>query len=481
MVDMAVTKIWPIKGRVDKVIDYARNPEKTRESSYGKQEQLHIIDGVVEYAANEMKTETRAYVTCINCREDIASRQFLETKDYWTRVSGKSKYDGRVCFHGYQSFAAQEVNAETAHEIGVRLAETLWGDQFEIIVATHCNTGHYHNHFVLNSVSWRDGHKFHNGPDDYEKMKNLSDRLCREYGLSVIEEPAGRGRNYGEYLAEKNGKPTYRGTIRQDIDRAIAASMTEREFFHNLEEMGYEIKLYGSGGKVLMHPALKPSGAKGFFRFHSLGEGYDLDSLTEKILQNRKRKNPFPEEEKQKVQAYRREHQPKEKAKGLHALYLRYCFELHILYQFPTSYKKVSFYMREDLARLEMLDQQTRFLGENHIDTIGELTQTREKIRSAMEDLSEKRKGLRNQLKRYVRSGDQEGINIARKGIEEVSAELKKRRYEVKLCDNIEHRSSVMNQEMIRLSQMEAEETREEERHEYVFRGRGRTSREDVT
>lgn len=480
MVDMAVTKIWPIKGRVDKVIDYARNPEKTRESSYDRQEQLHTIDGVVEYAADEMKTETRAYVTCINCREDMAAKQFMETKDYWTRVSGRNKFTGRVCFHAYQSFADQEITAEAAHEIGVKLAERMWGDRFEIVVATHCNTSHYHNHFVINSVSYKDGLKFDCRLEDYKRMRQESDRLCQEYGLSVIEEPAGRGRNYGEYLAEKNGKPTYRGTIRQDIDLAIVASMTEREFFHNLEEKGYEIKLYGSSGKLLKHPGLKPAGAKGYFRFHSLGEGYDLESLTEKILQNRRRRNPFPEEEKQFVQAYRREHQPKEKAKGLHALYLRYCFELHILYQFPASYKKVSFYMREDLTRLDKLDQQTRFLGENHIETIDDLTQIRERIKSEMEDLSKKRKGLRNDLKRHVRSGDQDGIIRVKKDIEEVSKKMKELRHEVKLCDSIEDRSSAMNQEMIRLSQMEAKEAREEERHEYVFGGRSRTSRENV-
>ena len=478
---MAVTKIWAIKGRVDKVIDYARNPEKTKESSYERQQQLHTINGVVEYAANDMKTETRAYVSCINCREDVAAKQFMETKEYWTKVSGRDKYAGRVCFHGYQSFADQEITAETAHEIGVKLAERMWGDRFEVVVATHCNTGHYHNHFVINSVSYKDGLKFDCRLEDYNRMRRESDRLCLEYGLSVLEEPKRRGQNYGEYLAEKNGKPTYRGTIRQDIDRAIAASMTEREFFHNLEECGYEIKLYGASGKRLKHPGIKPAGAKGYFRFHSLGEGYDLESLTEKILQNRRRKNPFPEEERQYVQAYRREHQPKEKAKGLHALYLRYCFELHILHQFPASYKKVSFYMREDLAKLEKLDQQTRFLAEHHIETLADLKRIRDINSKEIDALAEQRKTLRNELKRRLRTNDQPAIEKVKGEIEQITGMIKVKRNELRLCDSIEERSSVMNQEMIRLAQQEAEENREEERHEYVFGGRGRTSREDVT
>ncbi len=97
---MAVTSIWPIKGRVDQVITYASNPEKTTEAVSLNQAQLHAIDGVVEYAADDMKTEKRCYVTGINCREDIAAKQFMETKDFWTRVSGKDKFSGRVCFHG---------------------------------------------------------------------------------------------------------------------------------------------------------------------------------------------------------------------------------------------------------------------------------------------------------------------------------------------------------------------------------------------
>lgn len=135
---MAVTSIWPIHGRVDKVIDYVRNPEKTTEAGLPELASLHAVEDVVEYAADEMKTERRSYVSCLNCREDTAAAQFMETKRLW----GKS--GGRVCYHGYQSFKADEVTAETAHEIGVRLAEELWGGRFEVVVATHCNTGHYH-------------------------------------------------------------------------------------------------------------------------------------------------------------------------------------------------------------------------------------------------------------------------------------------------------------------------------------------------
>ena len=207
---MAVTSIWPIKGRVDKVINYARNPEKTHDKE--KLSELHEIEGVVEYAADEMKTEKRAYVTCLNLHsEETAAQEFMETKRLMHNEGGRS------CYHGYQSFKADEVDADTAHSIGVALARELWGDRFQVVIATHCNTGHYHNHFVINSVSDVDGKKFYNSPADYRRMREVSDRLCREAKISVIEYPADRRANYGEWLAEKNGKPTMRSRISSTI------------------------------------------------------------------------------------------------------------------------------------------------------------------------------------------------------------------------------------------------------------------------
>ena len=100
---MAVTSMWPIRGRVDQVINYARNPEKTIESTHQDLAELHTIDGVVEYAANDMKTERRMYVTCLNCTEENAAQQFMETKRIWSKITGIDKTQGRVCYHGYRT------------------------------------------------------------------------------------------------------------------------------------------------------------------------------------------------------------------------------------------------------------------------------------------------------------------------------------------------------------------------------------------
>ena len=349
-----------------------------------------------------------------------------------------------------------------------------------MLVATHCNTGYYHNHLIVNSVAWRDGHRFHNGPEDYLAMKEASDRLCLEYGLSVIEEPTGRGKNYSEWEAEKNGKPTVRGLIRQDIDLAIQMSLTEREFLAELEQKGYELKFRSDSGTVLKHPAIRPQGAKGFFRFHKLGPGYSLDEISERILKNRRRNLPFPEDEQEELRRYRNETQPRSKLKGIHALYIRYCYELHILQKYPASVKRVSFLMREDLAKLDKLDEQTRFLAENRIETMEELQAFGERTSEESAALTEEREQLRNALKRADRQDDSAAAESIRTQIAEISAVLKRKRKQLSLCETVMARSQPMEQALEELAGQQKEtERREEKPNEQLLGGRGRTGRED--
>ena len=466
---MAVTSIWPIKGRVDKVINYARNPDKTTEQQHSQLSDLHTIDGVVEYAADDMKTEERAFVSCLNCREDTAAEQFMETKRFW------DKCDGRLCYHGYQSFEADEVDAETAHSIGVKLAEEMWGDRFEVVIATHCNTGHYHNHFVVNSVSCADGYKFINSPADYRRMREISDRLCREAKLHVIDNPSGKGKNYAEWQAEKNGKPTQRGTVRADIDRAIAASTTEQQFIRTLQEMGYQLNTRTSKGAPLKYPSLRPPGAKGPFRFHKLGAGYSLEEIKDRIYENVRRKVPFPEAERDAAKHKRQQHGfvPYEKPKGLRALYIRYCFELNIIIQHPASVKRVSFLMREDVTRLDKFDAQVCLLNREQIDTAEQLTAYTENTDAKIQTLYQKRNDLRNDLKRATRSGDAEQVAQIKAQIASVSKELRELRKEVKLCADIMERSEQVALNLDEHMAEQENERKENERNEHF----GRSSR----
>lgn len=259
----------------------------------------------------------KRYVTCLHLHsEETAAQEFMETKRLMHNEGGRS------CYHGYQSFKADEVDADTAHSIGVTLARELWGDRFQVVIATHCNTGHYHNHFVINSVSDVDGKKFYNSPADYRRMREVSDRLCREAKISVIEYPADRRVNYGEWLAEKNGKPTMRSRIREDIDRAILASTTEREFQRVMKEMGYEVITKTPKGSPRVHPIVRIVDGGKNFRLDKLGEYYELDSIKQRIQNNYRRKTPFPEVAEDTKAPYYQYKEKAKKASGLHALYL---------------------------------------------------------------------------------------------------------------------------------------------------------------
>ena len=140
---MAVTAIWDVKEGLDRVICYVAKSSKTWNGQYASAAKYHALENVLQYTADQMKTEKQFYVSGINCAEnpDQAKEQFEKTKRNW------DKEGGIVCFHGYQSFAPKEVTPEVAHAIGIELAKRLWGDRFEVLVTTHLNTKAVHDVF----------------------------------------------------------------------------------------------------------------------------------------------------------------------------------------------------------------------------------------------------------------------------------------------------------------------------------------------
>lgn len=433
---MAVTSIWPVKGRAEKVIAYIANPAKTN----GVADEVAVV---LEYAGNAAKTEQCRYVSCLNCELEYAAEQFAETKQLWRKIGGRS------CYHGYQSFAAGEVTAEQAHQIGVQLTRELWGERFEVVVATHLNTDNLHNHFVLNAVSFADGKKFANSRADYRQMRETSDRLVRELGLSVVES-GGRGKHYAEWQSERQGKPTVRSLIRADIDRAVAAATTEREFVRILVEMGYTLKTHGKSGVELKYPAIKPPGAKGYFRLHKLGEGYTLEEIRKRILANIEKQPAFETVPVMKSL-------PTLKRDGLAVMYRRYCAELRVIVERPRSVKKVSAALREDVLRLDKLDEETQLLARYNIWSDGELAAYMAGLAGEMDSLKVERKGNSDESK-----------------VSEINAALRKLRREVRLCKDIAARSGVVEQ---RLGELLAEKQTQEVKKDELCRGRSGAGR----
>ncbi len=471
---MATTSIWRVHGYIGKVLLYAKNPDKTtvQESiPVPKHADTNSLEDVISYACREDATQEKRYVSGINCKPETAREEMMKTKLL------EKKTDGVMAYHGYQSFAEGEVTPEIAHEIGKKLAKELWG-KYEVIVATHVDrASHIYNHLVVNTVSFEDGIKYHRTNEDYRKMREVSDRLCREYGLSVIQDPQRKGKHYSQYDAERNGKPTFGSTIRADIDHAIKASLTENEFYDMLEEMGYEFKFYSKNGKLLERPSLKPKNAQKFFRFDNLGEGYSVDEISDRILENIRRQDPFPEETAEKVRKYRQDYPPRPKAKGLAALYYYYCYELKIIVRYPASVKQVSFFMRDDIRKLEQLDKQVRLLGENNIETYEDLSHFREKCSTEKEELIRLRDDLRNKLRRTVRTSDEAAILSVKEEIAVVNDRLHKLKDDLGICDKVEERAEQIQAEYTAIKEQQTE--REEHENE-LLRGCSGTSREDV-
>ncbi len=463
---MAVTAIWSIKGRFDRVIDYAINPLKTIESEPQAIANFHAIDNVVEYAVDEMKTEECKYVTGLRCDPECAKEQFKETK------LNHCKTGGIVAFHAYQSFAEGEVDAATAHDIGVELAKRLWGE-YEVIVATHCNTGHYHNHFVVNSVSFVDGHKFNACKESYRIMRKESDRLCKEYGLSVIRDPKNKKMNYAEWRAENEGQPTRRGYIRQAIDVAVLGCENRYEFLDAMDQMGFIVDLKGK------HPKIKHVTDERFFRFDSLGEGYSYGEILDKVDANYDPKFvEFPDQEspKQVLEDY-----PNRKVAtfGYTAVYHCYNKALKIVKERPMQNRALYALVRLDLSVAESYSDQIGLLAEHHIENEEELQAYRKEAVTRIEEVTKFRQDMRNALKRAQRAGDTSQISRIQYNIQISSIQLKKLRHEVNACDAISERMDNMRSKLQRIEDNNFR-GKENERNEHISRS-SRPDRENVT
>ena len=431
---MAVTSIWYVSNRVDDVVKYVVNPDKTVEKPELSPEAIaarKAVGDVIYYASNADKTEQMMYVTGINCNPDTAADQFLETKLYWDKTGG------RLAYHGYQSFleGEGEITAEKAHEIGVKLARELWGDRFEVVVATHLNTGHYHNHLLVNSVSFADGLKYRRTKADYRQMRAVSDRLCREANLHIVEDPSGlKGKSYDEWRAERQGKLTVRGTIRQDIDYAIKMSGREKEFWNVLREIGYEFKFFRKDGSMLEHPGIKPPGAANFFRLDGLGPDYDYDSLRRRIVENTLVPGtPLLFENDSSS------YDEKASGSGLPYTYRRYCIRLYSFICKPinTHREYIPMALREDIAKLDRYIEQMDFLYQHKIEDKQSLQGKLDNLLAELKSLYVNRRKLYSEKKYAVRQHDGAKIEQTKSEIRDNAQKIRELKKQIKLCDAV--------------------------------------------
>ena len=424
-----MTKIWNIRGKAGSPLEYIANPEKTQRE-FSESERQALAD-VIAYAANEDKTEKLFYTTGINCSVEFARDQFDTTKLRF------GKTGGNVAYHAFQSFAPGEVTPDEAHAIGVQLAKELWGDRFQMVVATHTNSHCVHSHIVINSVSFRDGKKFHDCRDTYKQLREMSDRICLEHGLSIVDTPRGRGVSQYVYKMEKAGMPTRYNVARQAIDEAVSLSLNIDEFKSELRRRGYNYRF----DPQRKYWTVTPPGWKKSIRIHQLGSDYTRESIERRIYAN----DPSVRTERIR-QSYRitnhynlrrRIHRIMGRT-GLEKLYLRYCYELGYLPKYRQNPTRLHIVLKEDLLKCDQYSEQAKLLSKYRVNTDEDLSLLMERIDARMKELSTERDELRLTAKRVLPAAE---TDKAREDAKELTHAIRELRHEAKVCREVQERT----------------------------------------
>lgn len=251
---MATTKIWAVKNRLDHVLEYVSNEEKT-------------IDKLGNYVSRDSATENQKYMTCINCSSSDPFTSMMNVKESF---HDNSKI---IAYHAIQSFKPGEGNADIVHEIGVKTAEKLFGDRYQFVVCTHLDKEHLHNHIVINPISIVDGKRYHNSMVDIYKLREISDEVCKEYGLSIIDEPKGKGQSRNEYYQVRS----YIREIKKDMSDAVKRNYDFDSFIKDMKLEGYEFAKVEDLSCIL-HPNFSKA-----IPLALLGQKYSLDSIDKDI------------------------------------------------------------------------------------------------------------------------------------------------------------------------------------------------------
>lgn len=426
---MATTSLWHIKGNLRDLIDYVENPDKTNLNN-----ELKDFVNVFNYDTKPVKTDNRQFVTAINCKKEIALQQMIITKQQF------GKEDKYIAWHGYQGFKPDEVTPELCHEIGVRLAKQMWGNRYQVIVSTHLDKEHLHNHFCFNSVSFLDGKKYNYSKSEMQRLRNMSDKLCKEYGLSVIEtSDKSKAPSRALYFAEKNNEPTKYNLMRTAIDEAIKISPTPKEFVKIMRKKGYIVNVNPERKYVTIR-SINDSRNK---RLKTLGQNYDWNNIVEQIYAqdnfelfpaykefNRESKTKYIKPTKY---TFKGSFASVKKVTGLRALYLYYCYRLGYLPR-KNQHKPLSPEMKQAWRKINELSNQVRLISKYNLNDTEDIKQFIHSNKEQIVLITNQRNQIYNKLRRCK---DTDKISRLKFERDCCTKQLTKLRKEIKTADAI--------------------------------------------
>lgn len=500
---MAVTSLWAVHadgGRgtgtvIKKLTEYAANEEKTTDwmkeqesapepSPVTEADREETLHKVVHYVSD--KNEGMQFVTGINCTPNHVVEEMLRTR---SRFSPRGN---RILYHGYQSFAPGEVTPEQAHRIGVQLVEQLWGDRFEVLVATHLDREHLHNHLVINAVSFSDGKKFR-WDTEYPKMQKASDELCRRERLSVVTDPnMDGGHHRGAVRATAEGRYSITSIAVEDLDCCIGEAESFEHFMELMQQKGYRLDF---SRKYLR---LIPPGRKAIRIDRRFGEDYTIEGIKARIEQsiirrmsggsvtdphNRSQerqpyepygsisKPPVPAEKKailETVGALTGRTSPaahRRSMRGYQIVYVRFLVRIGYPKKSPRRIARTHYLLREELTKLDRYIEESRLLIREGIETDKDLMRYRSQEDEWIQGLKDQQKHLQNRIRRC----SPEEAPVLRAKLADTKAKLTVLRKDAGILSRVEKRVVDMQR---RMEQAEQSAAGSEERTEQASAAR---------
>ena len=428
---MAVTGFWPVYRNLKATLDYADNPDKTTLLEYLDED----LYAALRYVENDSKTDRQMFVGGINCSKQNAYAEMIAVQ---RRFGLRGKVVG---YHGIQSFREGEVTPEQAFAIGKETARRMWGDRYQVLVTVHLNTDNIHCHFVVNPVSFKDGAKFQNKIGDHKELRKVSDQICQEHGLSVLENSDfySQGKKK-EYWVHKAGKQTHRDMLRRDVDEALARCGSYAEIEYYLKCLGYRLER----DFRYAHPSVIANGWQRPVRLDSLGESYDKASTRDRCLENQRKPElygvAYPERKRAPLltmEYHLRQAQKKDTVTLLFEIFialLKICTGSNI----EQQNRPLSPAMRAEVRKLDEALEEYQFLCDQKIESPKELLSFQEHLTGRISELEQQRYVLRLRLRRVKSPEVEAALKAQAKEIaKEITPLRKQRKIALRIAEHI--------------------------------------------